>query len=63
MFRHISDRVVVMSLGRVVESAPTAELNLRPDHPYTEAVITEVPQVDARCRHYVPIRGETLRLP
>jgi peptide/nickel transport system ATP-binding protein len=58
VIRHISDRVVVMYLGRVVESAPTAELYARPNHPYTEALIAEVPQVDARRRHYVPIRGE-----
>ena len=58
VIRHVSDRVVVMYLGRVVESAPTAELYARPNHPYTEALIAEVPQVDARRRQYVPIRGE-----
>ncbi len=58
VIRHISDRVVVMYLGRVVESAPTAELYARPNHPYTEALIAEVPQVDARRKRYVPIRGE-----
>jgi peptide/nickel transport system ATP-binding protein len=58
VIRHVSDRVVVMYLGRVVESAPTAELYARPNHPYTEALIAEVPRVDARRRQYVPIRGE-----
>ena len=58
VIRHVSDRVVVMYLGRIVESAPTAELYLRPNHPYTEALIAEVPKVDARRRQYVPIRGE-----
>ena len=58
VIRHVSDRVVVMYLGRVVESAPTAELFARPNHPYTEALIAEVPHVDARRRRYVPIRGE-----
>ena len=58
VIRHISDRVVVMYLGRVVESAPTAELYATPNHPYTEALIAEVPQVDARRKRYVPIRGE-----
>jgi len=58
VIRHVSDRVVVMYLGRVVESAPTAELYARPNHPYTEALIAEVPKVDAQRRQYVPIRGE-----
>jgi peptide/nickel transport system ATP-binding protein len=58
VIRHVSDRVVVMYLGRVVESAPTAELYARPNHPYTVALIEEVPRVDARRRQYVAIRGE-----
>jgi peptide/nickel transport system ATP-binding protein len=58
VIRHVSDRVVVMYLGRVVESAPTAELYSRPNHPYTEALVSEVAKVDARRRAYVPIRGE-----
>jgi peptide/nickel transport system ATP-binding protein len=56
--RHVSDRVVVMYLGRVVESGPTAEIYARPNHPYTEALIAEVPRVDARHRDYIPIKGE-----
>ena len=58
VIRHVSDRVVVMYLGRVVESAPAAELYAHPNHPYTEALILEVPRIDARRRRYVPIRGE-----
>ena len=58
VIRHVSDRVVVMYLGRVVESAPTTEIYARPNHPYTEALIAEVPRVDARHRRYVPIKGE-----
>jgi peptide/nickel transport system ATP-binding protein len=58
VIRHISDRVVVMYLGRVVESAPAAEIFERPNHPYTLALIAEVPRVDARRRRYVPIHGE-----
>ncbi|QJR13232.1 ABC transporter ATP-binding protein [Usitatibacter palustris] len=56
--RHVSDRVVVMYLGRIVEAAPCAEIYERPNHPYTEALIAEVPRVDARHRSYVPIKGE-----
>jgi peptide/nickel transport system ATP-binding protein len=58
VIRHVSDRVVVMYLGRVVESGPTRELYERPNHPYTEALIAEVPQIEAHRRAYVPIRGE-----
>ena len=58
VIRHLSDRVVVMYLGRVVETAATAELFARPNHPYTQALLAEVPRVDVRRRAYVPIRGE-----
>ena len=58
VIRHVSDRVVVMYLGRVVESAETTALYARPNHPYTEALIGEVPKVETRHRRYVPIRGE-----
>ena len=58
MIHHVSDRVVVMYPGRMVESAPTAEIYARPNHPYTQALISEVPRVDARRRRYVPIHGE-----
>jgi peptide/nickel transport system ATP-binding protein len=56
--RHVSDRVMVMYLGRVVESAPSQEIFLRPNHPYTEALVAEVPRVDVRRRRFVAIRGE-----
>jgi len=58
VIRHLSDRVMVMYLGRIVEAAPVAEIYERPNHPYTEALIAEVPRIDARKRRYVPIRGE-----
>jgi len=58
VIRHVSDRVVVMYLGRVVESGPTAEIYAEPNHPYTQALVAEVPRLDARHRAYVPIRGE-----
>ncbi len=56
--RHLSDRVVIMYLGRVVESAPCDEVFSRPNHPYTRALLAEVPSLEATKRAYVPIRGE-----
>jgi peptide/nickel transport system ATP-binding protein len=58
VIRHVANRVVVMYLGRIVESGSTAELYANPNHPYTVALIAEVPRVDARHRTYVPVKGE-----
>ena len=56
--RHLSDRVVIMYLGRVVESAATDEVFARPNHPYTQALLAEVPRLEVTKRAYVPIKGE-----
>jgi peptide/nickel transport system ATP-binding protein len=56
--RHLSNRVVVMYLGRAVESAPTGELFDAPNHPYTQALLAEVPRIDRKRRTFVPIKGE-----
>ncbi|MFN3483172.1 MAG: ABC transporter ATP-binding protein [Rhabdaerophilum calidifontis] len=56
--RHISDRIVIMYLGRVVESGPTEALFAGPLHPYTRALIENVPRLDARRRAFTTIRGE-----
>jgi peptide/nickel transport system ATP-binding protein len=56
--RHLSNRVVVMYLGRVVEVAATEELFAQPNHPYTQALLFEVPRLDRKRRTFVPIKGE-----
>jgi peptide/nickel transport system ATP-binding protein len=56
--RHLSDRVVVMYLGRVVEIASTEALFQVPNHPYTKALLAEVPRIDRKRRTFVPIKGE-----
>ena len=55
---HLSDRVVIMYLGRVVEEAATEEIFLRPNHPYTQALLAEVPRIEARKREFTAISGE-----
>ncbi|WFA22679.1 ABC transporter ATP-binding protein [Paenibacillus mucilaginosus] len=57
--RHMSDRIGVMYLGRLVEVAPSGELFRRPAHPYTAALLASIPQGDPRRRGgLVPLTGE-----
>jgi peptide/nickel transport system ATP-binding protein len=55
---HLSDRVVIMYLGRLVEVASTEDLFREPNHPYTKALLEEVPRLDSRRRAFAPVKGE-----
>lgn len=59
--RHLSDRVAVMYLGRVVELGTAEEVYVHPSHPYTQALLSAVPEPDpvmARAQNRIPLEGE-----
>ncbi len=56
--KHISDRVAVMYLGRIVELAAAEEIYARPAHPYTQALLAQAPRLDERKRSYDTLKGE-----
>ncbi|TAJ36168.1 MAG: ATP-binding cassette domain-containing protein [Reyranella sp.] len=55
---HISTRVGVMYLGRLVEVAPTETLFTRPKHPYTRMLLDTIPDLDMTGRQRSPVAGE-----
>jgi peptide/nickel transport system ATP-binding protein len=58
VIEHISDRVIVMYLGRIVETAPIEAFTKEPNHPYTKALLEGVPRLEVGKRDYEPISGE-----
>ncbi|MCR6673157.1 ABC transporter ATP-binding protein [Devosia ginsengisoli] len=59
MVRHISDRIGVMYLGKIVELASNTDLYARPSHPYTQALLASIPVPDPTAtRPAEPMRGE-----
>jgi len=58
--RHMSDRIAVMYLGKVVEEGPVEDLMSKPKHPYTSALISSIPKPNPKARREMAeIRGET----
>ena len=58
---HMSRRIAVMYLGRIVETAESDELNDHPLHPYTQSLLSAIPVPDpklARTRHRIPLEGD-----
>ena len=55
---HLSDRVAIMYLGRIIEEAPTEEVFGRPNHPYTQALLQEVPRIETSKRAFSSLKGE-----
>jgi oligopeptide/dipeptide ABC transporter ATP-binding protein len=57
--RHISNRVAIMYLGRIVETGPTAQVFDSPQHPYTKALLEAAPHPDPSRRHSrAAVRGD-----
>ena len=59
MVRYVSDRVLVMYLGKVVEIGPVRDIYEAPRHPYTQALLASRPSMDPRRRReQAPLSGD-----
>jgi peptide/nickel transport system ATP-binding protein len=62
VIHHVSDRIAVMYLGVIVETAPADDLYARPIHPYTEALLSAIPDIDTgdgdTPREQIVLEGE-----
>ncbi len=57
--RHFSDRVAVMYLGKIVEIAPAEEIYHNPSHPYTEALLADIPVADPTYKKkHILLKGD-----
>jgi oligopeptide/dipeptide ABC transporter ATP-binding protein len=58
--RLLCDRVLVMYLGKIVESGPAAEVFAHPLHPYTQALVAAVPRMHENARQQLRLSGEPM---
>jgi oligopeptide transport system ATP-binding protein len=57
--RHFSDRVAVMYLGKIMEIAPAEEIYKNPSHPYTEALLADIPVADPTVKKkHILLKGD-----
>ena len=56
--RHLADRVVIMYLGRIVESADTDAVFSHANHPYTQALLASAPKLEVRKLEFAAVKGE-----
>ncbi len=56
--RYLADRIAVMYVGRIVELATTDQIFTGPVHPYTEALLSAVPNVDGEAADRIPLDGD-----
>ena len=56
--RYLADRIAVMYVGRIVELGTTEQIFDGPNHPYTEALLSAVPNIDGVAEERIPLTGE-----